>query len=133
MRDLCHRRAAAEGEEPRGPCTRACAWRACTLAERWKNKLRAAEAGGSTESQPAPLAKMASGAGRVMSNALLLLLLTHPTTQTRLHYLCASRTRAIHTSLRGAVDQPPAHDGFGAGANHPVAGPDDGAMNDASY
>ena len=29
---LCHRRAAAEGEEPRGPCTRACAWRACTLA-----------------------------------------------------------------------------------------------------
>ena len=32
MRDLCHRRAAAEGEEPRGPCTRACAWRACTLA-----------------------------------------------------------------------------------------------------
>ena len=31
-RDLGHRRAAAEGEEPRGPCKRACAWRACTLA-----------------------------------------------------------------------------------------------------
>ena len=72
MRDLCHRRAAAEGEEPRGPCTRACAWRACTLAERIE-KLRAAEAGGSTEFQPAPLAKMATGAGRVMSNALPLL------------------------------------------------------------
>ena len=114
MRDLCHRRAAAEGEEPRGPCTRACAWRACTLAERIE-KLRAAEAGGSTESQPAPLAKMASGAGRVMSNALQLLLLTHPTTQTRLHHSCASRTSAIHTTLCGAVNQPPAHDGLAQG------------------
>ena len=132
MRDLCHRRAAAEGEEPRGPCTCACAWRACNLAERIE-KLRAAEAGGSTESQPAPLAKMASGAGRVMSNALLLLLLTHPTTQTRLHHLCVSRTLCdphIAAWRRRPAARPRR---IGAGANHPVAGPDDDAVDDASY
>ena len=51
MRDLGHRRAAARGEEPRGPCTYACAWRACTLADRLKNFVRRKRAGARSPSQ----------------------------------------------------------------------------------